>query len=207
MIKITKTETKLKPIKKAGEGTQNKLTGLKVNELLQHKAVKDILKSRAQAMAMGRKDERILKELTEIIEFRLATETYGIETEFVREVYPLKDYTIIPGLPTFVMGIINVRGQIISIINLKKFFSLPEKGLGELNKVIIIKNQQMEFGILADVINGTYSIAIDTIQKSLSDAGGIGANYLKGVTSEHLILLDANKILADKKIIINQETE
>jgi purine-binding chemotaxis protein CheW len=93
------------------------------------------------------------------------------------------------------------------VIDLKKFFSLPEKGLGELNKVIIVHNERMEFGILADIIHGTRSVAPDSIQTSLPNISGIGAEYLKGVTNEHLIILDAQKILEDENIIVNQETE
>lgn len=162
------------------------------------------LKARAQVLAEEEKDNITQKEFIEIIYFRLASETYAIETAFVREVYPLKDYTTLPGVPAFIIGIINVRGQIISVIDLKKFFNLPEKGIGELNKVIIIQNEFMEFGILSDVILGVKSIPFDFIQASLSNFSGIGSNYLKGVTNEHLIILNAKNILEDEKIIINQ---
>jgi len=163
-----------------------------------------ILKARAKALSVEKKEESDSEEFLEIIGFRLSTETYGIETAFVREVYPLKDFTILPGVPAFVVGIIAVRGQIISVIDLKKFFNLPGKGLGELNKVIIIKNDRMEFGILADVILGTQLIPVAAIQKSLPKISGIGGEYLKGVTIEHLIVLDAKRILEDEKIIVNQ---
>ncbi len=166
-----------------------------------------VLKARAQALALAKEDETDKQEFIEIIAFRLATETYGIETAFVREVYPLKEYTVLPGVPVFVLGIINVRGQIVSVIDLKKFFNLPEKGLGELNKVIVIQKEGMEFGILADIIQGTHSVTLESIQTSLPNISGIGSEYLKGVTKEHLIILDAEKILEDGKIIINQETE
>lgn len=166
--------------------------------------IRAILKARAKALSVEKREESFSEEFLEIIGFRLSTETYGIETAFVREVYPLKDFTILPGVPAFVVGIIAVRGQIISVIDLKKFFNLPGKGLGELNKVIIIKNDRMEFGILADVILGTQLIPVAAIQTSLPKISGIGGEYLKGVTIEHLIVLDAKRILEDEKIIVNQ---
>ncbi len=180
---------------------------LEQKEILSPEEKHKILKTRAQELALEKTDENSLQESIEIIEFRLSYETFGIETAFVREVYPLKDYTILPGTPSFVIGIVNVRGQIISVIDLKKFFNLPEKGLGEMNKVIIIQNERMEFGILADVIQGTHSVLLDTIQTSLPEISGIGGEYLKGVTNEHLIILDAKRILEDEKIIVNQEME
>lgn len=164
-----------------------------------------LLKKRAQVLALRENDETVQQECIEIIVFRLAYETYGIETAFVREVYPLKDMTTLPGTPSFVMGIINVRGQIVSVIDLKKFFNLPEKGLGELNKVIIMCNERMEFGILADVVEGTQSVALEEIMAAPPSVIGIGKKYLKGVTKEHIVLLEAESILNDEKIIVNEE--
>jgi len=168
---------------------------------------RSVLKSRAKVLAVEKTDESVLNKFIEILEFRLASETYGIETAFIREVYPLKDLTTLPGTPPFVLGIVNVRGQIISVIDLKIFFNLPEKGLGELNKVIIIRNERMEFGILADIINGIRSVSLDAVQSSPVSKSEIGADYLKGVINDHTIILDADKILKDEKIIIHQEAD
>ncbi|HAM99029.1 MAG TPA: chemotaxis protein CheW [Marinilabiliales bacterium] len=165
-----------------------------------------ILKARAQALAVEKNDAAGQKEFMEVIVFGLATETYGIESKFIREVYPLKDYTALPGIPSFVLGIVNVRGQIVSVIDFKKFFNLPEKGLGELNKVIIIRNEKMEFGILADNINDARSIAIEELQTPPVSTNGIGAAYLRGITGDQIIILDAQRILEDRDIIINQES-
>ncbi len=166
-----------------------------------------LLKARAQTLAVEKKDETAQNEYIEIVAFQLASEIYGIESTFIREVYPLKDFTILPGMPPFVLGIINVRGQIVSVIDLKKFFNLPEKGLGELNKVIIVQNKRMEFGILADTIHGTCSISIEEIQAPPISTSGIGIGYLRGISSDHIIILDVEKILKDEKIIVHQETE
>lgn len=163
-----------------------------------------ILKARARVLAQETEEAGAAREFLDIIEFSLAAETYGIESAFVREVYPLKDFTPLPGAPPFVLGIVNVRGQILSVIDLKKFFNLPEKGLGQLNKVIIIRNGLMEFGILADAVLNARPIPLETIQAPPPTVTGIGAGYLKGVTGGRMIILDAEKILGDEKIIVRQ---
>ena len=163
-----------------------------------------ILKARARALAQEPKKAAVTGTFLEIIEFCLASETYGIESMFVREIHPLRDLTPLPGVPPFVLGITNVRGQILSVVDLKKFFNLPDKGLGELNKMIILRNKGMEFGILADAILGTMSVALDTIQTPPVTVTGIGAEYLKGVTGERVIVLDAQKIIDDERIIVNE---
>ncbi|HCA80949.1 MAG TPA: chemotaxis protein CheW [Bacteroidetes bacterium] len=165
-----------------------------------------LLKQRALALALRENDETGQQGRMEIIVFRLAFETYGIETAFVREVYPLKDITPLPGTPPFVVGIINVRGQIVSVIDLKKFFNLPEKGMGELNRVIILCNEQMEFGILADVVEGTQTVVCEDMMAAPPRAIGIGEKYLKGITKEHIVVLEAESILNDQSIIVNENS-
>jgi purine-binding chemotaxis protein CheW len=170
------------------------------------KEIRAKLKNRAIAMAQEPEQKMAASAIIEVIMFTLVAETYGIESAFVREVYPLKDFTPLPGVPPYIFGIINVRGQILPVVDLKKFFNLPEKGLGELNKVIILRNDKMEFGVLADVVNGTQTIAIEDILVAPPTITGIGEKYFKGVTKEHIIILDAENILNDEKIIVNQET-
>lgn len=162
-----------------------------------------ILKARADLLALEREEAKD-EDTIEVVEFILANEHYGIESNYVREVYPLKDYTPLPCTPQFVLGLINVRGQIISVIDIKKFFELPEKGITDLNKVIIIHDYNMEFGILADSILGVKSIAVKVIQPSLATLKGIRAEFLRGITPERLVILDAIKLLTDKNIVVHE---
>lgn len=168
---------------------------------------KRILKARAKALAQETQSEEAAEAYLEVVEFLLTYEKYAIESTYVRDVCPLKEITPVPCSPPFVLGIINVRGQILSVIDIKRFFDLPQKGLTNLNKVIILHSDEMEFGILADVILGTRSIPLKEIQPSLPTLTGIRSEYLRGVTSERLVVLDAAKILSDRKIIVHEEVE
>ena len=166
-----------------------------------------ILKERAKIYSheLEAKEEEV--QYVEVLEFLLAHEMYGVELKYVREVYPLKELTPIPAIPAFVLGIVNVRGEILSVIDIKKFFDLPEKGLTDLNKVIILHSADMEFGILADSIIGVRNILLSEIQTSLPTLTGIREEYLKGVTKEREIILDAGKLLSDKSIIVNENVK
>jgi purine-binding chemotaxis protein CheW len=166
-----------------------------------------ILRARARALAHEPEWERVTGGALEVVEFLLAYEAYGIEPRYVREVYPLKELTPLPCTPPFVRGIINVRSQILSVIDLKKFFDLPEKGLTDLNQVIVVQGDTMAFGLLADAILGVRSIPLESIQPSLPTLTGIRAAHLKGVTSERLVILDATKLLADPTLIVFEEVE
>lgn len=163
-----------------------------------------ILKERARALAREPSDERMAERI-EVVEFLLAHETYAIESRYVREVYPLENLTPLPGTPAFVLGIVNVRGEMLSVIDIKKFFDLPEKGLTDLNKLIVLDAGAMRFGILADAIVGVRQISVADIQPSLPTLTGIREDYLRGVTAARIVVLDAEKLIADKKIIVQEQ--
>lgn len=171
---------------------------------------KDILTRRAQKLAKV-EDSSDNGQTVELVEFLLADEHYGVDCRCVREVYPLKELTPVPGTPPFIMGIVNVRGEVFSVVDLKKFFELPDKGLTDLTRVIILHQPRhpggMEFGILAEEVTGTVSLLEKDIQEPPPTLTGIRADYLSGIAKNRLILLDAVKLLTDKKMIVHQETE
>lgn len=141
----------------------------------------------------------------EVAVFRLAGRYYGLECIYIREVSPLKQLTYIPGTPDFISGIISIRGEIISVVSLVKFLELPQKGLTEPIRVIILRHHDMEFGILAEEVVGTVSIPIQEIRLPLRTRDGPPSKYLKGVTKNRLIVLDALTLLSEKKMIVFQE--
>jgi len=163
-----------------------------------------ILRERARQLAQPPEDETV-GAIIEVVTLLLAYETYAIETSYVREVYPLKDLTPLPCTPPFVAGIVNVRGQVMSVIDLKKLFELPAKGITDLNKVVIISDGDMEFGILADAILDVRNIPLQEIQSGLPTLTGVRETYLKGITAERLVVLDAEKLLHNKDIVIHEE--
>jgi len=177
------------------------------NEMEINPRTKQLLKERARALAEEQIDKDEKLEYIEVVEFVLSWEHYGMDSSFIREVHPLKEFTPVPCTPDFVVGISNIRGQILSIIDIKKFFGLPEKGLTDLNRVIIVETPRMELGILADRINGIRRIRIQDLQSQLPTLTGIRADYLRGVTGDRMVVLDVEKILNDSKIIIHEEVD
>lgn len=166
-----------------------------------------VLRQRAQDLAREPAREEEGGRMIEVVEFLLAYEKYAIESSFVREIIPLRNFTPLPGTPPFVLGIMNVRGQITSIVDLKRFFELPDKGLADLNKVIILERENIEFGILADSIIGTGSLDESELQPSLPTLTGIREKYLKGITREGMAVFSAAAILEDENIIINEQVK
>lgn len=164
-----------------------------------------ILRQRAENMAQLHAAPLEAEETLEVVQFLLAHERYALESAYIREVVPLKELAPLPCVPPFVLGITNVRGQIVSVLDIKRFFGLPEHGLTDLNKVIILQHGAMEFGLLADQILGVRDLPRRELQPSLPTLTGIRADYLKGVTAERLVVLDALKLMHDPALTVNEE--
>lgn len=164
-----------------------------------------ILKARAQALAREPGKAEAAEESLEVVEFVLARERYAVESRFVREVHPLEDLTPLPCTPPFVLGIVNLRGEVLSVIDLKRFFELPQKGLSDLDKAIVLESASMRFGLLADDVAGVRRVPLAALQPALPTLTGIRERYLRGVTAERLVILDAEALLADEAIVVREQ--
>jgi len=167
--------------------------------------VERVLRARARALARVPEQTQAQNTLLELLEFRLASERYAVETRHVREVHPLRELTPLPCTPSFVLGIVNVRGRILPVLDIKRFFGLPEQGLTDLHRIIVVRGHDLELGLLADVIVGVRKVAADSLQPTLATLTGIHAQYLRGVDPDRLVVLDLDRILSDPKIIVHDE--
>lgn len=161
-----------------------------------------ILAGRARKMLLPEHGSS-LSELSEVLKFQLSYQTYAVEMKYVKEVILTGEITPVPGVPPFISGICAPRGQIISLVDLRVFFPVPEKGLTDLNRVIVMTNGKVTFGILADTISGVGSVALDQIRVPETTTSEGERQYLKGVADGNLKILDAEAILEDPKMIIN----
>lgn len=166
-----------------------------------------ILRDRARALARRAEHAPTAETQLEVLAFRLGQEHYAVETRYVREVSPLRDLTPLPCTPSFVLGIVNVRGQVLPVFDLKKLFDLPEEGLTDLHRIVVVRWHDIELGLLADLSLGVRSIPLSGLQPSLPTLTGIRGDYLKGVTAERLVVLDLASLLADPRIIVNENVE
>ncbi len=164
-----------------------------------------ILERRALRLAEPPPDRAPSKGLLEIVEFRVGAERYAVETSFVREVFQARALTSVPGTPPFVVGIINVRGRIISVVDIRGFFGLPGRKDTDGLQVLILRSNTMEFALLADEVAGVARIAGDDLQATLPTLNGTRAEYLKGITADRLTVLDAGKMLDDPALVIDEE--
>lgn len=163
-----------------------------------------ILKERARLAAQKRLQDTTTADSISVIEFLLFPERYAIASAFVREVLKISEVTAIPGTPSYIAGVINYRGSIVSVINMKDLLGLKEKGLTEMNKVLMLSNDKMEFGLIADGIIGSAEIPSDQIMEPPHSNSGSGTVYIRGVLKNGSILLDGTQLMENESLSINQ---
>jgi purine-binding chemotaxis protein CheW len=168
---------------------------------------KQIFRSRAKALADQTRGARDGRACLGVVEIQLAREKYAVESAYVREVLPLKDVTPLPCTPAYVLGLINVRGQILSVIDLRVFFELPRESATTVTKVVVLRSSDMEVGIVADAVVEARSIPLAEIHPALPTMTGIREAYVRGIAQGDLVILDAARLLADKSIQVNEQVE
>jgi purine-binding chemotaxis protein CheW len=162
------------------------------------------LKIRADTLARKR-DGCSLHDAMEVVVFQLAHERYALDLRYVGEVKELNELTPLPCTPSFIAGIVNLRGRIVSIVDLMQFLGLTTTAATGARYVIILYNADMEFGILTDEITGVSALPANTVQAVPKGFGGSGNAFLKGITSDRIALLDAKQLLSDPNMIVNKQ--
>ncbi|MEI6820994.1 MAG: chemotaxis protein CheW [Bacteroidota bacterium] len=168
---------------------------------------KEILKRRATKLAKKTNVETDQnEEQIFMLCFELASQTYCLDTSFIKEVLVLKDLTPIPNTPDFVIGVINVRGQILAVYNAKKIFNVKEIGIKDQNKVIILKDndKDIEFGLLVDGILGNIKLSLHEIESIPDSLNETGKEYLKGITDNGIIVINTKGFIESPLLIIKQ---
>lgn len=165
---------------------------------------REILKTRSRMLAEIHEATTAIREPLEVVTFQLAFERYAIASRYVSEIVSLRDLTPLPCAPDFLMGILNVRGNILPVIDIKTFFDMPRKSLTDLNKILILSGNGMEFGILADTILTTEVIDKAGLQHGISTLEGIREEFLLGIAADQLVVLDGWKLLTEPRLIVQE---
>lgn len=135
--------------------------------------------------------------------FKLDTEEYGIDIMNVREIAPYQDVSKVPNTPKFIEGVINFRGVVIPIINLKKRFSLSDQGIQPDTRLIVINLEDKQIGFIVDEASETVRLDDSEIEPAPDLIAGVDRSYILGVGKKDkrlIILIDLVKILSADEI-------
>ena len=137
-------------------------------------------------------------KLSQIVTFKLGHEEYGVDITKVQEIILVGDVTRVPEVPDFIEGVINLRGNVIPIIDLRKRFKLPEVGKNEETRIIVTNMNSKVMGIVVDAVSEVLRTNQAEIEPPPATIAGLGKEYLKGLIKldkRLLILLDIESIL------------
>ena len=194
----------MKQVQQTAPGSTNTNIQPPTGKTMSAEKMQAILEERARALA--RVTDVETDEGRQLVVFSLASETYGVPTDYVREVQPLRDISPVPCTPSFVVGVINIRGSIYSVIDIREFFCVPQQEFTELTKVILVNAGGLEVGILADNVLGELSVPLSEIKPPLATRGGLKKEeYVQGVTKDMLIILNLDALMSDERMIIHEE--
>jgi len=161
-----------------------------------------ILQDRARALAREAVQDKMQEEMMRVVEFSLARERYAVEAVFVRGVHRIQQITPIPCTPSFVLGVINVHGRILSVIDLRAFFDLSPASTARRETIVMLRTKELEIGVLVDEVFGSLLLPVKSVKATAPGRSGIRRGYLRGVVDEQLIVLDVERILSDKRMIV-----
>ncbi|QIK38911.1 chemotaxis protein CheW [Caldichromatium japonicum] len=136
------------------------------------------------------------------VTFSLADETYAIDVLQVQEVLKVPDITPVPGVPDYILGIINLRGDVVTVIDARRRLGLPMREPDEASRIVIIDVDRQNIGILVDSVAEVVQIPEDAVDPAPAVGNEQTSRFILGVTSSGdglTILIDLNKLLSDEE--------
>ncbi len=134
----------------------------------------------------------------QLVVFKLGRENYGISILQVQEIKRLMDITRVPHSPDYIKGVINLRGSVLPVIDLKKRLALPPSDYTDDTRIIIVKVEEIVVGLIVDGVSEVTSLSSDSIEPPQTVVSGVSAQYLSGVGKHEdnlLILLNLTAIV------------
>lgn len=141
-------------------------------------------------------------EVLQWVTFKLETETYGINVMQVQEVLRYTEIAPVPGAPMYVLGIINLRGNVVTVIDTRSRFGLESTEVTDNTRIVIIEAEKQVIGIMVDSVAEVVYLKASEIDVAPNVGNDESAKFIQGVSNrdgELLILVDLNKLLSDEE--------
>jgi len=148
------------------------------------------------------------EDLLQLVSFQLGEEEFGVDILKVQEINRMLEITKVPNSPVFVDGVINLRGKVIPILNLRQKFNLERKEIDKQTRIVVVDIDGKVVGLVVDAVSEVLRLPSDTVEPPPPMVSGVDSEYINGVgklENRLLILLDLNKLLTtEEKEMLNQ---
>ncbi|MFQ5645377.1 MAG: chemotaxis protein CheW [bacterium] len=141
--------------------------------------------------------------LGQYVTFVLGEEEYGIEILRVQEIIRYQEFTKLPNLPDFIKGVINLRGTVVPVIDLRLKFHLEEKDSSQSTVIIVLEVSGRIMGVVVDSIHDVISLSDEEFQATPALSSKIRTDFIKGMGKKKdkmIIMLDINKVLSEEEL-------
>ncbi|MCD6527039.1 MAG: purine-binding chemotaxis protein CheW [Desulfuromonas sp.] len=148
---------------------------------------------------IGNEDTQEGKYLT----FHMADEDYGIEIRYVTEIIGIQRITEVPDMPCFIKGVINLRGKVIPVMDVRARFNLPPRDYDERTCIIVVQMNATSVGLVVDKVNEVADIQPENIEPPPRSIAGGSSDYIEGMGKmgdRVKILLNVGKLLYDSDL-------
>ena len=177
-------------------------------------SIQKILEDRARVLARSGDTQSDLKDVLRLLSFSVGEERFGLDLHYIQEIQPLKRamWSPVPCTPGFIVGAVNLRGRIYSIMDIAAYLEISVEMNMEKAHVLLIRGETapermlMEFCILAEDRPKLEQIPLERVQPTSGTLSAKGQEFIKGVTSNMLMILDMEKLISHPGIIIKEET-
>ena len=135
----------------------------------------------------------------QLVVFLLGAESYGVEISRVHEIIRLQAVTRVPRAPAFVEGVINLRGKVIPVVDLRRRFGLPTAEHTRASRIVVVEIGDQVVGVVVDGVSEVLSVNSATVEPPSPVVAGVDSEYIHGIAKlpERLvILLDLDRVLA-----------
>ena len=147
-------------------------------------------------------------DLLQLVTFNISNEEFGLDILKVHEINRMLEITRIPGAPEFVEGVINLRGRIIPVIDLRKRFHFEKKEPDKLTRIVVVEIEEKIVGFIVDSVSEVLRLPSNKVEPPPPIVAGIEAEYISGVgklDNRLIILLDLGKLLTSKEVNLLDE--
>ena len=155
-------------------------------------------------------DQETKRKDRQFVVFKLGEECYGVEILQVQTIERMLELTSIPDAPDFVEGVTNLRGEVIPVVDLRKRFGLPDVEQTDQTRIITVKIQDMQIGMIVDEASEVVKVSEGAIEPPPTIVGELKSTYLEGVAkleNRLLVIIDLCKVFQEEEISSLQEIE
>jgi purine-binding chemotaxis protein CheW len=143
----------------------------------------------------------VKEEVLQFVTFTLHSEEYAVDILSVQEINRITEITKVPNSPPYVEGVVNLRGKVIPVINLRNKFGFEDKAIDDTSRIIIMDIQGITYGVIVDLVSEVLRVQSDTVEPTPPMSSDANSKFIKGLVKlddRLIILIDIDNLIDEE---------